>query len=245
MNIGHVVFSPRNTNASAECTTFFGFILDGSTPPPQGSGRISVFDYSQNEYKATYNVSDFTVTIDGCSYIFALEVNTVSGDGLYKLRWLSSSGTACPQGSSCYANYWLATNAMGVFSFLDFSEDPSCPAFFAIANPGSTEAGGTFTIAGVAVGNATSWVPPGYSGKYDGYQGVVWISTPGCSSVFILDSTITSIAFPSGAPPPMAGAAVLDFYGVIPQTSACPTACMQDGYNVVWDATGDSPRPRT
>jgi hypothetical protein len=245
-----VVLSPQSTNASAECITFFGFIQDGSTAPPEGSGEITIYDYAQNEYTARYNSSNFTVAIQGCTYNFTAGMNEMSGQGMYKLQQHESSGVNCPKNTTCFDRYWATTNAMGVFTFLDVSEDRACPAFFALANPGSTEASGSFAIAGMAVGNWTSWVPPGYSGKYGstGDESVaVWISTPECSFEFRLDPLSTEaghsndIDFPSTSPPPTAGAAIVDFYGA--SQDMCPTACMQDGYNIVWDATGKTPPP--
>jgi hypothetical protein len=241
-----VVLSPKSTDVSAECDTFFGFVRDGSVAPPEGSGEITIYDYAQNEYNATYTPSTIKVDIQECAYEFNLELNVNSKDGMYKFKQLEHSGPSCPSvETSCFESYWVTTNALGLFAFIDTSVN-SCPAFFAHVNPGSDNDGGTFSIAGVAADRMTAWVPPGYSGKYGMSTGIpaIWISTPECRFEFRLEMSngdSTTVDFPSESPPPTAGAAVLDFYGVSPQTGMCLISCMTDGYNVVWDATGDHP----
>jgi hypothetical protein len=244
-----VVLSPKSTDVSAECDTFFGFVRDGSVAPPEGSGEITIYDYAQNEYNATYTPNTIKVNIQECAYEFNLDLNENSKDGMYKFMQHHLSGPSCPSlESSCFKNYWVTTNALGLFAFIDTSTVDSCPAFFALVNPGSDADGGTFSIAGVAADNMTAWVPPGYSGKYgmSGGKPAIWINTPECQFEFQLEVSMdddTTVDFPSESPPPTAGAAVIDFYGASPQTESCPTSCMTDGYNVVWDATGDHPPP--
>jgi hypothetical protein len=162
-----------------------------------------------------------------------------SKDGMYRLTQVpgETSGPACPKDESCYGAYWVTINAMGVFAFVDTSDDSNCPAFFALANPGSDDEGGTFTIAGVAAGNWTSWVPPGYSGSYDGKTGKVSISTPTCTFQYQADGA--TVDFPDESPPATAGAAIVDFSGVSPMSEECSSTCDEAGYNVVWDATGE------
>ena len=73
-------------------------------------------------------------------------------------------GPACSavEGSPCFSSYWVTAGVNGIFTFVD-TASAACPAFFAVANEGSNQEQGTMTIAGVAVMQSTSWVPPGYS----------------------------------------------------------------------------------
>ena len=195
----------------------------------------------QNQYMATYTPTSFVVKLDdSCTYFFrGATMNTVSSDGLYKMVYDSSKGPSCPAdgSTSCYGGYWVTASATGVLAFADTSDSP-CPAFFAVADDGSNQQQGTFTIAGYAVQKSTSWAPPGYSGSYDAAQGTVSISTPGCSVDYKLDPGLppATLSFSSAAPP-QGGSATLDYVGVSSQS--CPTACASSGYNVAWDATGD------
>ena len=241
LGTGQIAFSPKDSSAADGCDTYFGGINDDSTPPPYGSGSITVFDYMQNQYIATYTPSSFSVQVDQCTYTFGgPQMNTVSGDGLYKMVLDSAKGPSCPAddtASSCFEGYWVTASSIGVLAFADTSSD-TCPAFFAIAKEGSNQDKGSFTIAGVALDKSTTWAPQGYSGSYSAAQGSISITTPGCVVNYKLDPGLppATLSFASGAAPPQAGSATLDYVGV--SSPSCPTACASNGYNVAWDATG-------
>ena len=195
----------------------------------------------QNQYMATYTPTSFVVKLDdSCTYFFrGATMNTVSSDGLYKMVYDSSKGPSCPAdgSTSCYGGYWVTASATGVLAFADTSSSP-CPAFFAIANDGSNQEQGTFTIAGVALDKSTTWAPQGFTGSYSAAQGTISITTPGCVVNYVLDPGLPPVAmsFAPSAAPPQGGAATLEFVGA--SSSSCPTACPSQGYNVAWDASG-------
>ena len=235
------MFSPKDTDASDYCQTYFGYSLDGSTPPPYGSGTIKIYDYMQNQYIASYTPGSFMVKVDTCSYFFGgPQMNTDSTDGLYKMVYDMSSGSACPAASTttCYESYWVTASALGVLAFIDTSSS-ACPAFFAVADDGSNQDQGTFTIAGVALMRSPSWVPQGYTGSYSAAQGTISITTPGCTVGYKLDQSMAPVtmSFASSGAPAQAGSATLGFIGA--SSPACPTVCAANGYNVAWDSTGD------
>jgi hypothetical protein len=238
-----MVFSPRDTDASNYCQTYFGVSLDGSTPPPYGSGTIKIYDYMQNQYIATYNPGSFIVKVEGCNYFFgAPKMNTGSTNGLYKMVYDISSGSSCTTGSSsstCHENYWVTASAIGVLAFIDTSSS-ACPAFFAVANEGSSQESGSFTIAGVALMRETSWVPQGYAGSYSATQGTISITTPGCTVGYKLEQSMVpvTLSVASSAAPAQAGSATLGFVGT--SSPACPTVCAANGYNVAWDSAGNA-----
>lgn len=237
-----MVFSPRNTEASDYCQTFFGYALDGSTPPPYGSGTAKIYDYLQNQYIATYTPGSFMVKIEGCTFFFGgPKINTGSTDGLYKMVYDISTGSTCAaaSASSCHENYWVTASVNGILAFVDTSSSP-CPAFFAVAEEGSNQEQGTFTIAGVALEKSTTWVPRGYSGSYSASKGTISITTPGCSVVYKLEQSMTpvTLSFAASGAPAQAGSATLAFVGA--SSPSCPTSCASHGYNVVWDSTGIS-----
>ncbi len=226
--------------ASDQCETYFGAVDETSTPPPDGSGSITLFDYMQNQYTATYTPTSFNIKVESCSYFFGpASINSASTDGLYKMVYESSKGPSCPaEGeTSCFGGYWVTASSTGVLAFADTSSS-ACPAFFALANEGSNQEQGTFTIAGVAIERSTSWAPQGYTGSYSAAQGSVSISTPGCSAVYKVDPGLApaTLSFASGPAPTQGGSATLEFIGA--SSPSCPTACASLGYNVAWDASG-------
>ena len=239
---GQIVFSPKNDKASDDCDTFFGAVDGSATPPPYGSGSITIYDYMQNQYIATYTPTSFVVKQDdSCTFFFrGAQMNSASTDGLYKMVYDSSKGPSCPADGTtggCFEGYWVTASASGVLAFADTSSSP-CPAFFAIADQGSNQEQGTFTIAGVAVLKSTSWAPEGYSGSYSASTGTISISTPGCAVEYKLDPSLppAALSFAASAAPPAGGSATLEFVGA--SSTSCPTACASAGYNVEWDATG-------
>ena len=213
-----------------------------STPPPYGSGSIAVYDYSQNLYTATYSPSSFVIEVGSCSYYFGgPKMNTVSGNGLYKMVFERTSGSSCPADGTtggCFESYWVTSSANGVLAFADTSSS-ACPAFFAVTNEGSNDNKGTFTIAGVALQGTTSWVPEGYSGSYSAAKETLTISTPDCAVTYGLDpaAKAVSFAFPAEASPPLPGSATLDFIGA--SDASCPSSCFASGLNAAWDVTGE------
>ena len=244
---GQIVFSPRHEVASDQCDTYFGFIDESSTPPPDGSGSITLYDYMQNQYTATYTPTSFDIKVESCSYFFsAPKLNTESTDGLYKMVYDSSKGPSCPtEGTTtCHEGYWVTASATGVLAFADTSSSP-CPAFFAIAKEGSNQEQGTFTIAGVSLERSTSWVPQGYSGSYSASKGTISITTPGCSVVYKPDPSLppAALSFAASPAPAAGGSATLEFVGA--SSASCPTACASAGYNVAWDSTGTICRAAT
>jgi hypothetical protein len=239
---GQIVFSPKNKDAADVCETFFGAVGQGSSHPPYGSGTVDLYDSMQNHYVATYTPTSFTVDVQGCTYTFAgPKINTGAVEGMVKVVLDGAPhGPACAavESSPCFASYWITTGVNGIFTFVD-TASASCPAFFAVANEGSNQEQGTMTIAGVAVMQATTWVPPGYSAAYNTISRTVEITTPGCSATYKLDPSQiapSELDFPSGAPPSQAGSAVLDYIGA--SSPKCPSACVSQGFNVIWDASG-------
>ncbi len=243
MSAGQIVFSPKDSSPADDCDTYFGAINEDSTPPPYGSGSITVFDYMQNQYVATYTPTSFSVQVDQCSYTFGgPKMNSESVDGLYKMVLDTAKGPSCPAddaSSSCFEGYWVTASAIGVLAFADTSSSV-CPAFFAVAKEGSNKEKGTFTIAGVAMMKSTTWAPQGYSGSYSASEGTISITTPGCLVTYKLDPALppATLSFAPSATPPEAGSATLDYVGV--SSESCPTTCASSGYNVAWDATGDA-----
>ena len=237
------MFSPIHAAASDNCQTYFGAVDPGSGAPPDGSGSITVFDYMQNQYTATYTPTSLSIQVDQCTYSFGgPQLNSVSSDGLYKMVLDSAKGPSCPADdatSSCFEGYWVTASSIGVLAFADTSSSP-CPAFFAVADDGSNQDQGTFTIAGVALMRSTSWVPQGYAGSYSAAQGTITISTPGCLVNYKLDPGLppATLSFASSPAPGQSGSATLEYVGV--SSPACPTACASSGYNVAWDASGKS-----
>ena len=235
------MFSPKDGKVADDCDTYFGVINDESTPPPYGSGSITIYDYMQNQYIATYTPSSFAVSVEQCTYTFGgPKINTESTDGLYKMVYDSSKGPSCPTETTtggCFESYWVTASAFGVLAFADTSSSP-CPAFFAIAKEGSDQDQGTFTIAGVALMKSTTWAPQGYSGSYSASKGTISITTPGCSVVYKPDPSLppAALSFAASGASAEAGSATLEFVGASSET--CPTACASAGYNVAWDATG-------
>ena len=195
----------------------------------------------QNQYTGTYTPTSFTVSVEQCNFVFgAPNVNNASTDGLYKMVYDSSKGPSCPADGTtegCLESYWVTASASGVLAFADTSSSP-CPAFFAVADQGSNQEQGTFTIAGVSLMRSTSWVPEGYSGSYSASTGTISISTPGCLVEYKLDTSLppAALSFAASGAPAEAGSATLEFVGA--SSASCPTACASAGYNVAWDSTG-------
>ncbi len=242
MITGQIVFSPIHANPSDNCQTYFGAVNQGSSPPPEGSGSITVFDYMQNQYTAHYSPTSLSIqTGMECTYNFGgPKMNSVSSDGLYKMVLDTAKGPSCPADDptrSCFEGYWVTASAIGVLAFADTSSSP-CPAFFAVADDGSSQESGSFTIAGVALMRETSWVPQGYAGSYNAAQGSITINTPGCLVSYKLDPGLppATLSFASGPAPGQPGSATLEYVGV--SSASCPTECASKGYNVAWDATG-------
>jgi hypothetical protein len=238
---GQIAFSPKSNKASDECDTYFGAVDGSATPPPYGSGSITIYDYMQNQYMATYTPTSFVVKADdSCTFFFrGAQMNSASSDGLYKMVYDSSKGPSCPaEGTtSCYGGYWVTASATGVLAFADTSSS-ACPAFFAVANEGSDQEQGTFTIAGYSVLKSTSWAPEGYSGSYSASQGTISINTPGCTVEYKLDPELPPATLSFSKPaPPQGGSATLYYMGV--SSFWCPMECATKGYNVAWDSTGD------
>ncbi len=98
------------------------------------------------------------------------------------------------------------------------------------------------TIAGVAVMQSTSWVPPGYSAAYNAVSRTVEITTPGCVITYKADPAVppAGLEFPTSAAPPLPGSATVEYVEV--SSPSCPAECASGGYNVAWDATGSSAR---
>ena len=242
---GQIVFAPKAT-ANA-CDTFFGFIDGQSTPPPDGSGTILLYDLMQNQYVGTYSPGSLVVSTGPCTYYFAVtQANPTSGDGLYKLVLDDQGllGSTCPEAGStpCYKDYWATVSADGVLAFVDAGAG-SCPAFFALAGPGSDGSQGTLTVVGVSTKRATAWAPPGYGGAYTAAAGTVTLRAPGCAGTYKIDSTsAATLVLPVKAPIAYPGAATLSFVGATAKgAAACPVDCFEKGYNVIWDASGEPP----
>ena len=238
---GQVAFSPKNADPSDGCQTYFGVSVGDSTPPPYGSGSIVIYDYSQNQYTATYSPKSFVIKVDSCNYYFGgPKINTASGNGMYKMVYDSTSGSSCPADGTtagCFEGYWVTASASGVLAFADTSSSP-CPAFFAVTNEGSNHDKGTFTIAGAALGRMTTWAPEGYSGSYSAAKETVTLSTPDCTVTYKVDSPskAAAFAFPAHASPPLPGSATLYYMGTL--DSSCPSVCYADGLNAAWDVSG-------
>ncbi len=241
MVAGQIAFSPKDTSAADNCQTYFGMVVGDSTPPPYGSGSIAVYDYSQNQYTAIYSPHSVVIEVGECTYYFGgPQVNTESGDGLYKMVFDRTSGSSCPADGTtggCFESYWVTTSANGVLAFADTAIAP-CPAFFAVTNEGSTEDKGSFTIAGVAYQGTTTWVPEGYSGSYSAVKESLTLSTPDCAITYKLDpsSKAASFSFPAAASPSLPGSATLDYIGS--SGASCPSTCLESGLNAAWDVSG-------
>jgi hypothetical protein len=194
----------------------------------------------QNHYVATYSPSSFTVDAHGCTYTFAgPKMNSGTVEGMVKVVLDGMPrGPACAavESSPCFVSYWVTAGVNGIFTFMD-TASAACPAFFAMANEGSNQEHGTLTIAGVAMMQSTSWVPPGYSGAYDIANRIVELTTPGCSAIYKLDeASISALDLPMNATQSQGGSATLDFIHVSPPK--CPINCVANGYNSAWDASG-------
>jgi hypothetical protein len=170
-------------------------------------------------------------------------MNSASVDGMYKVVLDGEpEGPACAEAASspCFGSYWVTASASGVLGFVDTANGGPCPAFFAVADAGSSQEQGTMTIAGVAVMQSTAWVPPGYSGAYNAASRTVQITTPGCAVTYKADPAVppAGLEFPTSAAPPLPGSATVEYFEA--SSSSCPADCAAGGYNVAWDATGAS-----
>jgi hypothetical protein len=189
---GQIVFAPVGGEASDDCSSFFGYIAEGSTAPPYGSGTVVIYDASLKQYIATYSPTNFVVNVDTCSYFFGgPKINFASREGLYKLSLEGGlTGPECPaEGTTtCFQNYWLTSTANGVFTFVDAGYD-ACFDFVATATEGSTKETGSFTVGWLASQRDIAKAPQDYAGSYDAATGSVTLSTPGCSGTYLVSGT--------------------------------------------------------
>ena len=193
---GQIVFAPIGGDAANACTTYFGYVADGSTPPPYGSGTVVIYDASLTQYIATYSPTNFVVNVDTCSYFFGgPKINFASREGLYSLSLSGADGPMCPADgtTTCFQNYWLTTTANGVLTFVDAGTD-ACIDFVASADAGATQDAGTFTVGWLASERDVAQAPADYTGSYDSGTGTVTLSIPGCSGTYAVRPLLARVA---------------------------------------------------
>jgi hypothetical protein len=193
-------------------------------------------------YTATYSPSSFVVKADSsnCSYTFdgpKLNSESRSSASLRKIVLAKDSpgGADCPH-SPCSESFWV-TNTTTVLALVD-AADSACPTYIFRIDPNSDYDRGTFSLAGSASGTDFDWTPSGITGTYrnqgvESYLSLAW-KDQRCALSFEADKDTLALGSSDGAIDP--GSATVAFRKVVPK--ACPTACVKDGYNAFWDASG-------
>ena len=260
-----MALSSRGRDPADGCGSLLGIASPGSTPPPAGSGNLTIYDAARKAYTAEYSPSAFLATVNGCVYEFGPPaINTASGAGLFKMGRIDTKvlseygGRSCPSTGSCLRSLWVAASADGVLAMVDpgAGDGGGCGALLAYVN-GSFPGAGTarLAIVGRAAGRQLAWSPAALLGGYDGSRRVVSLIVDGCEHDFLtagpggFPSPLLDAQFPGALPPgvtaafdfqpaPAApGSAEVGYVGVSP--SSCPVdACATSGYYVVWDKAG-------